>query len=288
MSNAPGHSRAMDRSPRVFCALWFVGMGVLCGCVQVPPPTSAGTEAEAAKIARSVIPITSPLHLQYRPTPPIRLQMEMSMNGQAVVGRGTASMEVHSFGKALRISVSICSLEAKSQAQSQILNCGRDPLISVNQTISQDGHVISSDLHPTPGCEASKYFADTLGMFTSLLGSYSVLPPEGVTSGATLVLDSIQPISTTLPGQIIQRTRIQHVEVRLIVAGQTDWYGRPVLVTRYGGCTLPETGREWEGFCPHGVAIIDLASGFPIGGIIFGEEDEQGVRTTTTMRLHPE
>ena len=82
------------------CAMLLVGSLMLGSCANIPDAglsaQIAAANAEATQIARSVIPITSPLKLQYRPMPstPFRAEASQSLNGRTVsaVMPGTISV----------------------------------------------------------------------------------------------------------------------------------------------------------------------------------------------------
>ena len=243
----------------------------------VPPPNTVIAEAEAGEIARSVVPVTTPLRLQLRPTSAIRMQfvMTMALGTNTFVAKSPYVVEVQSLGDQLLVSGTVETMEVTAQNRTVHLDCGRDPLFRMEYKVALDGRLIGMDIRSSPGCQASEEFAAKPDNLPNL--AFYILPSEGITTGTTLVPQ------TTKSGASLRKQ-----DTRMIVAGQSDWHGRPVLVMRPVGCFSAEADGEPIEMCPHGVAMLDIAAGMPIGGILAANTTVRGMRITTIMRMNPD
>ena len=232
----------------------------------------AAANTEATQIARSVIPITSPLKLQYRPMPstPDRAEASQSLNGRTVSAVMPGAISVVRDGSGFLLTYTIKQIESGSN----IIGCGSEPVLSQTISFEGDGHTLWKRTHPTPGCAVSEKASRELD--SPMNYALYKFPPEGVTTGTTIELQN--PLSTI---------SFHHYDFRLIVAGQTDWHGRPVLVLRIAGCAEAKSGNDSVSVCPTGISLVDMATAIQIGSIMTIEAESTNEKMAMVMRIYP-
>ncbi len=253
-----------------------VAAGLVCagaGCTQLQQrPTATATSsvnAEIAQVEQRTTPIQTPITLRVRPEGHVVLHTETRLDtGRKAVDR-SATMKV-SFvraGESLRFEGNITRVSAAGT----VVSCGAQPVLGLRVDVDQRWNARREWVDHTRGCAASDGEASGNDAFATF-----ILPSDGVTTG-----DSLRRV------RYVSRGESPAGDVRGIVAGLADWHGYSVVVLRLTGCRRAEVDKVPVSLCPQGVALIDIASGLPIGVLETVSANANGHPITITTRVYP-
>ncbi|HEY6430508.1 MAG TPA: hypothetical protein VIZ17_00870 [Acetobacteraceae bacterium] len=253
-----------------------VAAGLVCGgagCAQLQQrPTAATTpnvNAEIAQVEQRTTPIQAPIMLRVRPQGPVVLHRETTLHTgrKSVDASMQMSVSLVEAGESIRFEGNITRMTAAGTE----VSCGTQPLLGLRVDVDRRWNARREWVDHTHGCAASEQQQTGDNEFATF-----ILPSDGVATG-----DSLRRVRYVSPGESPAG------DVRGIVAGMADWHGHSVVVLRLTGCTRAEVEKAPVSLCPHGVALIDIGSGLPIGALETVSANANGRPITITTRVYP-
>ena len=225
--------------------------------------------AEIAQVEQRTTPIEAPIMLRVHPQGPVVLQRDMTFDTgrKSVDASMLMSVSLVEAGASIRFEGNITQVTAAGT----VASCGTQPILGLRVDVDQRWNARREWVDHTHGCAASDQEEAGDDEFATF-----ILPSDGVATG-----DLLRRV------RYVSRGDSPAGDVRGIVAGMADWHGHSVVVLRLTGCTRAEVEKAPVSLCPHGVALIDIGSGLPIGALETVRANANGRSITITTCVFP-
>ncbi len=243
------------------------------GCTQLQQRATAtatpNVNVEIAQVEQRTTPIQTPIMLRVHPQGPVVLQRDMTVDTgrKSVDASMLMSVSLVPAGASIRFEGDITRVTAAGN----VVSCGTEPLLRLRVDVDRRWNARREWVDRTHGCAAS----DQGGARDDEFATF-ILPSDGVATG-----NSLRRV------RYVSHSELPAGDVRGIVAGMADWHGYSVVVLRLTGCTRAEVEKAPVSLCPHGVALIDIESGLPIGALETVRANANGRPITITTRVYP-